>query len=493
MLSEEKIENEQENNFDKTDLEKLEFDTSQKNEDDSDAVKLKVKRIISIDALRGGAVVGMILVHSLMCIYDYTWISKNPVVISSLPLWLIVIIAIVGYLGMWISFFIFLSSIVNSYNMTIKTTKTKKPWKQLKNQLFAGFTILFVSYLREACIGYYGIFGHIIRNGKVASFSILVNALYVMKPLSAIGWSIIIGSLIHAILLMNDGYKKRYRNLIFYLLLFIIAISITPSIYNWGVKVASTEKINFGYILASFISGTVGGDTDPLLPYLGTVFVGNSIGMFLAQKEPPKRLPLIGSLFAFFLAIVSIIMILFGIAVNFPNTIFRKPPEVPIYLFLLSGQIGLTMLLLRLVEYKGKMVKFGNNWIIKKFRLWSMVSLTLFVLDLYEFVPRAFLTLILIPFKIDLLNDNIFTGITGFYYAISVAVFNVLWFHFTLKLWSRYNFLGSFEWMIIKLQKFFLKKRTTKLNVSFIFSNKEWYGENKTEKKHPANFVVQLD
>jgi len=186
-------------------------------------------------------------------------------------------------------------------------------------------------------------------------------------------------------------------------------------------------------------------------------------------------------------------MIIFGIAVNFPNTIFRKPPEVPIYLFLLSGQIGLTMLLLRLVEYEGKMVKFGNNWIIKKFRLWSMVSLTLFVLDLYEFVPRAFLTLILIPFKIDLLNDNIFTGITGFYYAISVAVFNVLWFHFTLKLWSRYNFLGSFEWMIIKLQKFFLKKRTTKLNVSFIFSNKEWYGENKTEKKHPANFVVQLD
>ncbi|MHA1116253.1 MAG: hypothetical protein ACTSPJ_08765, partial [Candidatus Heimdallarchaeaceae archaeon] len=348
MFPKEKIEDEQENNFDKTDAEKLEFISSQENKElVSDSAKLKVKRIISIDALRGGAVVGMIFVHSLMRIYDYTWISKNPEVISSLPLWLIVIIAIMGYLGMWISFFIFLSSIVNSYNMTIKTTKVKKPWKQLKNQLFAGFTILCVSYLREALIGYYGILGRIIRYGKVTSFSILFDALYIMKPLSAIGWSVIIGSLIHAFLLMNKGYEKKYRNLIIYSLLFIIAVSITPFVYDWGVKVASSGKINFSYILASFISGTVGGDTDPLLPYLGTVFVGNSIGMFLAQKEPPKRLPLIGSFFALFLAIVSIIMIILGVAVNFPNTIFRKPPEVPIYLFLLSGQIGLTMFLLR--------------------------------------------------------------------------------------------------------------------------------------------------
>ncbi|MHA1417200.1 MAG: hypothetical protein ACTSRR_13230, partial [Candidatus Heimdallarchaeaceae archaeon] len=211
MFPKEKIEDEQENNFDKTDAEKLEFISSQENKElVSDSAKLKVKRIISIDALRGGAVVGMIFVHSLMRIYDYTWISKNPEVISSLPLWLIVIIAIMGYLGMWISFFIFLSSIVNSYNMTIKTTKDKKPWKQLKNQLFAGFTILCVSYLREALIGYYGIFGRIIRYGKVTSFSILFDALYIMKPLSAIGWSVIIGSLIHAFLLMNKGYEKKY-------------------------------------------------------------------------------------------------------------------------------------------------------------------------------------------------------------------------------------------------------------------------------------------
>ncbi len=434
-------------------------------------------RIVSLDALRGGAIMGMILVHSLWHVYDYQWVASNPSIISTFPILVLILAALFSYFGMWISFFIFLSSIVNTYVMTKKVMTNKNITKALFKQVLSGSLILIASYIHESIIGYYGTLGNLIRHSSMPSANTFISPLYLMRPLNAIGWSIIIIALIHASLMYNNGYKKYTRNLIIYILLFLAVIITTPFAYDWGKAVLNNPKFSIQFLLASWLTGANGGDLDPLLPYLGTAFVGAIIGMSLSKDKPPKHLSMISSLAALLIAIAGVLMIVFHIANHVPATIFRKPPELPMYFLFLSGQIALTMLFLSTVEYKNKMKKFANNFIIKRFRMWSMVSLSMFVFDLYELIPRGLLNIIIKLFTdINLLNDHVFQGITGFYWSMLTSIFVLVFYDVSIKLWSKINFVGSFEWMIVKIEDTLTQVKSQKLNVNLMFNKAIFVG-----------------
>jgi len=455
--------------------------------------KRGAKRIVSFDAMRGGAVFGMIFVHTIMRIYDYDWIAKNPEIIADLPLFLIVLIGILGYLGMWISFFIFLSASVNSYTMTMRAKKSNVVKDQLLKQLLSGFLILFISYIREAFIGYKGYIGRLIRPGTSPDPAVIWESLYLMRPLSVIGWCIIINGLIHALLIRNKGYEKYKRNVAVYIILFLSVVVSTPFLFEWGKQIiSSSPTFSIRFLLASFLTGANPGDLDPLFPYLATSFVGSIIGLSLARDNPPKRLPLIGAIAALILAITGVLLIVFNVAVHFPDSIFSKPPEVPMYLLFLAGQLALVMLLLGTVEFKGKMEKFANHFIIKKFRLWSMVSLSLFVVDLYELVPRTILTVVLHYFlHFNFLVDPLFTGINGFWWAFLVAFFVLIWYDFTINLWKQINFAGSFEWFLLKIQELLTKTKSSKLNVDSMFNETIFVGFTTLNQQKKVEVVTQ--
>ncbi|MCG3223482.1 MAG: hypothetical protein H7647_03380 [Candidatus Heimdallarchaeota archaeon] len=198
---------------------------------------------------------------------------------------------------------------------------------------------------------------------------------------------------------------------------------------------------------------------------MATSFIGSAWGLFLAKPKPSKRLPLYGGLITLGIFVVGAVLnIILGFDLN-----FQRPPMQ--YFFLLLGaQFGIMILLLWLVEYRGKAQKFGNNIIVKYFRLWGTIALSVFSLQIWSLVPRAILKPL---FNINLMNEK-FELLTGGWWVLMFAVLTILCYDLLFWLWAQINFIFSFEWFIIKLGSIPTKSVSQRLNVKEILHEVEW-------------------
>ena len=315
-----------------------------------------------------------------------------------------------------------------------------------------------------------------------------------MEALQIIRWSQIITGIIAFLLVRNGGAKKFMRNLIVYAGLAVAILVATPFMWNWidnlniwpnlpsvglleNWRIATTpenliyhdawpsevlQSENASFI--TYICVVLAGDLYPIFPFLATSFIGSAWGLFLAKPKPSKRLPLYGGLITLGIFVVGAVLnIVLGFDLN-----FRRPPMQ--YFFLLLGaQFGLMILLLWLVEYRGKAQKFGNNIIVKYFRLWGTIALSVFSLQIWSLVPRAILN----PFfNINLLSEK-FPFKYG-WWVLLFAVLTILCYDILFWLWAQINFIFSFEWFIIKLGSLPTKSASRRLNVKEILHEVEW-------------------
>jgi len=144
-------------------------------------------------------------------------------------------------------------------------------------------------------------------------------------------------------------------------------------------------------------------------------------------------------------------------------------PTLSYFLILMGMWIGVVSLLLWLVEYRGKGKQFAENRVIKYFRLWGMIALSIYVLQIYMLLPRW-----LFSFLVDdnLLNEKL--PYEKARYALLVAVLILLFFNYAIKLWSKVNFKYSFEWFIIRLTKGKRKEVSPRLNVDIMMNGVDW-------------------
>jgi len=282
----------------------------------------EVKRIASIDFLRGIAIIFMVFIHSLYRLYDYQWVVDDPSQLVNIPIPLLALIGILAYFGLWVFFFVVLSGIVNAYSMTKKIANIHNQKVLLYKQVLTGFIIILVGKIKEGFIGYWGYLGQALRSGDWSNIYPIQNMFFEMKALDIIGWCYIITGTIHYLLLRKEGHKKYTRNLIIYLILILVVLIATPFIssyaksLNWYVPSKDSIPItdeNRDFIgwpsvhvatanpsFKTWLLVLLVGANDPLFPYLAASFVGAIIGMSLAQKNIPKHFLRYGFLAASF-------------------------------------------------------------------------------------------------------------------------------------------------------------------------------------------------
>ncbi len=156
-------------------------------------------------------------------------------------------------------------------------------------------------------------------------------------------------------------------------------------------------------------------------------------------------------------------------------------PSLSTFLIQIGVQILIIMMILRLVEYRGKGENFANNWLVKIFRRWGMIALSIYALEIFDLIPEWFLN---ITFG-NWFNLNFFDRIFGFgqiSYALYVAVFALLWYEGLVRLWAYFNFKGSFEWFLIKIQTFGSKQTSNRLDSKRVLNEIEWMNFNEETK-----------
>lgn len=451
------------------------------------------KRIVTLDFLRGAAIWMMVFFHASSHMYDYTWIADKFDNIYSFPIIVIIFLFVLLALGSWATFFILISASVNSFSMTKRASRGSDIKIGLYKQLFTGFGILFIGWLTESFTGMHGYLGYVIRDGDWTNFYPAWKALFVMKALQIIGWSIIINSIIHFLLMRNGGHKLYKRNLLIYCAIVLGILIITPFAHQWVDQMnwAVPESLpisNIDYFskqwpgqyvqtnnpsFRTFVLVWLVGDQLPIFPCIGASFIGSIIGMSLAKENPTKKITLWGSIIGLAMLICGVILIVFG----FPFLPTGRP-SIASFLLQMGSQLLIIMLLLRLIEFRGRAKKFAKRRIIKYFRLWSMVSLSVFCLQIYEMFGRWLLTKIVSPFSsIDFLQHGTFS-----YYSIHwpmlAALFVILCFDILLRLWARINFVASFEWFVIRYQSLATKDISPRLDVDLMMNKIDWINFN---------------
>ncbi|MHA1873093.1 MAG: hypothetical protein ACTSVB_03170 [Candidatus Heimdallarchaeaceae archaeon] len=447
-----------------------------------------LERIVTLDFLRGVAILFMTFAHCFYHSYDYSWAIENPELLLAYPKILVGIGALIAYLGSWNTFFLLISSIVNTYSMTKRIKNGKEAKEVFRKRLLSGMILLFYSYFIDA-FGYYGYLGYAIRTGDWSNTYFIWAQLFQISTIQIISLSIIITTIINYYLLRNGKQDNDRKNLFIYGFLALAILVSTqfvhdcvdnmnwekPTVYPGIVTPVIEPNWPNPYIQANnasirtFFLVIVAGHLEPIFPCLATGFIGAMIGIILSNDHPPKKLPLFASLGGLIFIIIGIILIFLGL----PYSLFNQRPEISTFIIQLGGQIMVVMLFLRIVEYRGKSEKFANNLIVKHFRLWAIASLSIFWLEIVDLFPKWILNIIFAK-KI---GKNLFEHSLGYGYftiALGVGAFSFLFYELIVFLWSRVNFKGSFEWFLINLQAIGSKTKSKRLNVKALLNQSKY-------------------
>ncbi len=451
----------------------------------SDLKKEIPQRLVTLDILRGIAIFGMILVHVSYKLFDASWLMDS---INSGNLdfgvftWILVII--LGYLGTWHGFFLFISATVNSLVFARKVRMGVNPKKLLQKNIVGGTFIVVLGYLVEG-LGYWGYFGTSFRNWAItgnfvesfSSFRPFVAENFYIQTLQIIGIAIIINGVILFLLLKNDGYKKTKRNtmiigvmtgIVFFATPFINDLVAKSLIPNWPDINSLGGHKSFGVWLLTILCGP----KFPMLPFLASAFMGSLIGVFLADPKPRKKI-----LWNFIITGISMILIggtfvILGFIKPelstsyhiFKFTTIENPPAVGYYMVRLGGQIILLMIILSQVEFKGKGEKFANGFVWKFFRRWGTFSLTIYSLHILELLPRYILTLISEPTTGINLMEHYVIPKELFWVIIFIVIYVLMYYELVVQILIQVKMKGSMEWIFVNIQGLFSKVKSNKLD-----------------------------
>ncbi len=475
-------------------------------EKNNDSNKKSLKRIASLDFQRGLAIWMMVFLHVFNHIYDFSWVDIGTI-FNDAPVLFALFVIMAGFFGGWAGYFLLISSVVNSYTMTKRAQRGQNLEKSLVKQVFTGIGILVAGRMAEG-FGYYGYFGRVFRSGNslleantwndpiAASF--IWRRIFMLEALQIIGWSMIIMASVHYLLMRNGGFENLKKNIAVYASLAILVLILSPFIWlwidnlNWFVPPES-KFLTYGYTdivyysqwpseflqaenasITTYFCVLLAGDLYPFFPFLSTSFIGALFGLALAQPKPSTKIPLLGLIITLAIFSIGIFAAIFmGLEVTFER------PDIAYYCFLLGTQFGIMTLLLWLVEFRGKSQSFGNNIVVKYFRIWGTLALTIFVLQIYSIVPRAILNPL---FQMDLMSGRFSKeefGIVFFFAFLTVLFYDLL-----IWLWAKINFKWSFEWIIVHLTaKFSKMDASSRLNFKEILNEVHWLDFKELSKK----------
>jgi len=267
-----------------------------------------MKRYASIDFLRGLAIFLMVFVHTLM-----RWVWRDPIYSHMENYSLFVIIFLLGtlFLGGWCGLFLMVSATGNILSMyngfernSVKDTVIK--------QIIGGILLLGAAILTESTTGYGGYLGNLVL-GNPEKWTLIFYKGYHFETIHAIAWCVILNGITQGILSRSEGWKKINRNITIYIMLILIIVALTPSVWNFaqrvipgypdakrsfiweifGKSIPVTEIVQYGFLFHDsvwdltirFFLDPLAGQVEPVFPFLAVSYVGSIIGLFLIRKQ----------------------------------------------------------------------------------------------------------------------------------------------------------------------------------------------------------------
>jgi hypothetical protein len=460
-----------------------------------------MRRYASIDFLRGLAIVMMIVLHVIMFALDSSYYVSMIDTIGVINIIALVLIVTMGGMA---GFFLLVSAIGNAISMERNYQAGKSPKDVAIKQIVGGALLLMFSLLTEGVIGYMGYVGNLFLGVNSPSV-ILWRGLH-METIATIAWCVIINGIVQYLLALNDGWHKVKRNVKVYVILTICVLVATTFVwwlvtlivpgYPYAINPLSGNYIEYpvpgvtpwwGWI-EDFFLAPLGAEVEPIFPYLATSFIGSIIGIYLAQdrEEIPRDLCRRGIQIGFTMFLVGGVGLIVTFLVMFMNpasyggvsnilaTLIAlydhrwytniglasgAPLHVPFdeawvfqYLFLNGLAICLSLIVVRLVEFRGKGAAFAKRTL--SIRRYGFVAFSMYNYQFLYFIPWVFVTFLWQRFfgtlgGVPIVFPNPSTrGNLDWYGTFLVMAMAFLMFEAVLYLWERADFAGGLEWCI---------------------------------------------
>ncbi len=431
------------------------------------------RRIISLDFMRGLAIIGVLISHNL--ILD-VWYGKQAFQI--VPIWVIGLLFPLLLVFTWAGSFVLISGITMSYSAYKRFEKGVSAQKIVFPIVINSIALLLLDPIRTLIFSR----PHLFRGGM--TYSLLstpiitgewaspgIERLFLIGALPMIGLS----GLMAAILICTMFGKNReaqfngnmrflmVSGVVFLLLSIPLSYALEPLIER--MLNSAEPRYIAAYLLRIFGSAQLS-----FFPMGCYVFFGVAYGLLLASGKDKQfidtRLKFYANIFFVATAIsIPLTFLLLKEPLNFIANIDIYSPTI---IFFSMGCIThIFKALVRYIEYgePGKRARFARRtlWI----RRFGIVTLTLYII---EGVPGMFFSEFFhhhfggkALWTVANTEQNAFMGnfpaivlFVGFLFAFWMLV---TW------LWEKIGFIGSFEWLMVKVQGRFRKERSTRLDL----------------------------
>jgi hypothetical protein len=283
-----------------------------------------------------------------------------------------------------------------------------------------------------------GILPYLILHGRLPDPLVLPGQFIGIETLAMIGFTIIFVSTFLGLLYRWKGLENpRF----FYILLAITGavILIVSPILRVTIGLAAESAFQNGDYLVAFFTYPLTNGMMPLFPHLSYGCFGAMLGLAIARRESPKKV--LGTIILS-TAIFLVVGILFsgnyqGLPGQEPfdwmsnvELIARKFVQLGFFFFLF-------LLGLALVDYRHKDHKKAGHGLSSPFILFGKLALTVYILEgLMAVIIQRLVSPIWLTWNATFLNIVLF----GF--------LNVIVWYGILRVWRRYEFKGSLEWVL---------------------------------------------
>jgi len=450
-----------------------------------------MRRYPSLDVLRGLAIFMMVVFHVIMRWYDLDWLREGD--IDGVPLIALLGMVIVIFFSAWAGFFLMVSAISNMVSMQ-RSSERGTPWKRLMMyQIGGGVLLLIAAILVESTIGYHGFLGELVK-GNSDEWTMVLYRGYHMETIHTIALCIIVNGIVHALLMRNGGFSRVKRNIRVYGVLAALTIAMTGPVYwilrriipgypvaTWvpdivgkeiGIQYAVIGESPVGDIVLNAIMMPLGAMPEPLFPYLAVSFIGSMIGIRMTTGKGGlksiQRWIRIGVL-VFIAGLVGTTMVLLSDQYSvdrFVEYFFQLPGLYPgawlwWFLCLTGAQMAVVLLVIRMVEYRGKAREFGRRtlWI----RRYGFVAFSIYTFQFIDVIPR--LVFQLFP---DISTMYPYPSRLSAPLCLMMIPMTILLWEIVLRTWERISFSFGMEWFIAKAaERLFPKKRKKERNLKW--------------------------
>ncbi len=420
------------------------------------------KRIVSIDALRGFSIFMMIFFH--VFVNSSKFMDADP---FGGGIGILILFVFVFLFAHFRGYFVLISAIANVYTITKNVKKGKSLGKMLIRQLGVGFFLVIFGHLKDTFINQWGI----LRDWYLAGGFSAVNFDWagtfetkwqlgiISEAVQSIGWCIILTSTIYIILLKVNGPDKVKLNalglFIAAVIVLYVAAPIQVAVGNalgypiyTGADPWKLGERDWWVNIYLYLAYDLAGAEAPIFPMLAYSLFGAIIGVFLTKDQLSLKFIRLGGL-------AGLVMILWGGAEFIIKLLFFGMAFDPFfhvhpswYVLVASGiQVEVVLITLRMFEFNRKMTPEKLKKRTQYLRRWALFSLTIYSLQILEYIPRYFIAWVAPESNLFEWNEAPFIWVFVFMF------FNWAMWEIIVRLWEKLRMYGTFEWLLLVIAK----------------------------------------